>query len=473
MKPGRIVALVFGVIIVLVAFGLVVGGGALTWAYGTQRDADGFITSPDYDLVTSRFALASGDIDIASNAADWWPDDLLDVRFTAGRADGEGVFLGIGPSAEVAAYLDGVAYDEVTHLGRRTDVDYRAYDGGAPAGPPQDLGFWVASASGPGTQTVTWDVVSGEWTVVVMNSTASAGVAVSFEAGARVGLLLPIALGLLFGGLLIGALAALLIVWAVQGERPAAAEPAAAEPTVPEVAAVPVAEGAYPAALSGVRDPNLSRAMWLVKWFLAIPHLFCLAFLWVAFGILTVVAFFAILFVGRYPKGIFDFNVGVLRWHWRVTFYAFNPAGTDRYPPFSLEDADYPARLQIAYPERLSRGLVLVKWWLLAIPHYIIVGLLTSGVLWWAGDFGGDSTLRFGGGLMSILTLIALVVLLFSGRYPKGLFDLLMGLNRWVIRVAAYAGLMRDEYPPFRLDMGPDDPAGLRSTASTSTDIIR
>ena len=224
-------------------------------------------------------------------------------------------------------------------------------------------------------------------------------------------------------------------------------------------------EGAYPAAISGRMDPNLSRGMWLIKWFLAIPHYFCLAFLWAAFAILTVLAFFAILFTGRYPRGMFDFNVGVLRWNWRVAFYAFNPAGTDRYPPFSLADADYPARLEIAYPERLSRGLVLVKWWLLAIPHYIIVGILTSGVLWWAADFGGKDAARFGGGLMSILVFIALVVLLFTGRYPRGLWDLVMGLNRWVIRVAAYAGLMRDEYPPFRLDMGDDDPTGLTSGA--------
>ncbi|MFH1331105.1 MAG: DUF4389 domain-containing protein [Actinomycetota bacterium] len=467
MKPGRVVALVFGVLIALLAFGLVAGGGALTWAHATQRDADGFITSPTYRLESSRYALASGAMDIASNATDWFPEDLLDVRFTAERADSEGVFVGIGPFADVAAYLDGVAYDEVTHLGRRTDIDYLAHDGGAPSGAPADQGFWVASASGPGAQTVTWDVASGEWTVVVMNATADPGVTVVFEAGARSSLLLPVGLGLLIGGLVIGALAALLIVWAVR--KPAAA---AALEEAPVPAAV-AREGAYPAAISGRMDPNLSRGMWLIKWFLAIPHFFCLAFLWAAFAILTVLAFFAILFTGRYPRGMFDFNVGVLRWNWRVAFYAFNPAGTDRYPPFSLADADYPARLEIAYPERLSRGLVLVKWWLLAIPHYIIVGILTSGVLWWAGDFGGKDAARFGGGLMSILVFIALVVLLFAGRYPRGLWDLVMGLNRWVIRVAAYAGLMRDEYPPFRLDMGDDDPTGLTSGAAGPPDLIR
>ncbi len=232
-------------------------------------------------------------------------------------------------------------------------------------------------------------------------------------------------------------------------------EPSPACEGVPGMAA----EGAYPVRVDASLDAPLSRWLWLVKWLLLIPHYIVLGFLWIAFVVLSVVAFFAILFSGRYPRGIFEFNVGVLRWTWRVQYYAIGAFGTDRYPPFTLaDDPSYPARLEVDYPGHLSRGLVLVKWWLLALPHYIIVGLFTGGGLWVAWRAGNEPSTNWPG-LIAILTVIAAVVLLFTGRYPQQLFDFVLGLNRWVLRVAAYAGLMTDAYPPFRLDRGGPDPA--------------
>ncbi|MFI9152586.1 DUF4389 domain-containing protein [Streptomyces sp. NPDC053367] len=209
---------------------------------------------------------------------------------------------------------------------------------------------------------------------------------------------------------------------------------------------------AHPARLTAALDPHLSRWLWLVKWLLALPHYVALAFLWVAFVLVSVVAFFTVLFTGRYPRALFDFNAGVLRWSWRVAYYAYGALGTDRYPPFTLADVpDYPAHWDVAYPEELSRGLVLVKWWLLALPHYLVLGFLLGGV----------RVVWVSGGLIGLLALFAGVALAFTGRYPRGIFDLIIGLNRWVLRVAAYAALLTDVYPPFRLDMGGDEPKAL------------
>ena len=195
----------------------------------------------------------------------------------------------------------------------------------------------------------------------------------------------------------------------------------------------------YPVSVTGELTEPPERGWWLIKWLLAIPHYIILAFLWIAFLVVTIIAFFAILFTAKYPKRLFDFNVGVLRWTWRVGFYSYQALGTDKYPPFTLKAVDYPADLEVPYPEKLSRGLVLVKWWLLAFPQYIVVSLFQGR---WGVGYGG---------LVFILAIFAGVALLFTGKYPKDIFNFVVGMNRWSYRVYAYAALMTDQYPPFRL----------------------
>ncbi|MBV8079726.1 MAG: DUF4389 domain-containing protein [Actinobacteria bacterium] len=209
--------------------------------------------------------------------------------------------------------------------------------------------------------------------------------------------------------------------------------------------------GDTPVRLDGDLEPQLSRWLWLVKWILLIPHFVCLFFLWICFVVATIAAFVVILFTGRYPRGLFGFNLGVVRWTWRVAFYSYSALGTDRYPPFTMQVVpDYPARVDIAYPEHQRRGLPLIGWWLLGIPQYAIASLLTGGSVWWIG--------KFAGGIVAVLVFVAAVLLLFRERYPRDVFDVIMGANRWVMRVGAFACFMTPDYPPFRFDPGPHEP---------------
>jgi hypothetical protein len=225
--------------------------------------------------------------------------------------------------------------------------------------------------------------------------------------------------------------------------------------------AAPVVEGAYPVVLSAALDEPLSRWLWLVKWLLVIPHAIVLFFLWIAFAILTVVVWIAVIATGRYPRGIFDFNLGVLRWTWRVSYYGYSGLGTDKYPPFSLDaEPGYPAVLDIAYPGEQSRGRALVRW-VLAIPQLLIIGVFCGGGAYLVEQTNGWHFTSPWSGLIGLLVLVAAFAVLFTGRYPRGLYDLVVGLNRWVFRVVAYAALMTEEYPPFRLDSGGAEPPAV------------
>lgn len=248
----------------------------------------------------------------------------------------------------------------------------------------------------------------------------------------------PVLVGL---ALLVGGIALIIVGAAGLGRRMLPSSP------------LGISGGAYPARLEGQLDPRLSRWMWLVKWFLAIPHYIVLAFLGIAFVVVTVAAGVVILFTGRYPASLFQFAVGVMRWNWRVAFYANGVLGTDHYPPFTLAHADYPATFDVDYPEKLSQWRVLVKSWLLALPHLIIVGVLT-GSIWRSSTEGGTNGIS----LLGLLVFITAVILLFTGVYRLGLFNLIMGINRWIYRTITYTALMSDNYPPFRLDQGPLEP---------------
>jgi Domain of unknown function (DUF4389) len=197
-------------------------------------------------------------------------------------------------------------------------------------------------------------------------------------------------------------------------------------------AASPVASAAadYPVRFDVEYPERLSRWMIFVKWLLAIPHFIIVYILQLVAGVLVFIAFFAILFTKKWPRGMFDFMVQIQRWTENAAVYGLLLM-RDEYPPFSGDAGEYPLRLEIDYDENLSRWMIFVKW-LLILPHVIILAFLLIAVY--------------------VVVFIAWFAILFTGRYPRGMFDFVVGTTRWLLRVQAYGHwLMTDRYPPFSL----------------------
>lgn len=465
MRTGRIIGLVVGCLLIIPSLGLLIGGAALGIAATLGRDDEGYFTVTVDEVTTPTAAVTSGSADFMIEPGDPdWAIDRLDadvrLRATPLSAD-QNVFVGIAETRFVDDYLAATEHDEITEMDDGRPV-YDRIPGDPAVEPPIDQDFWVAASWGTTTQEITWEATSGRWTAVLMNADGSTGVAADVQVGAKAGVIVPLAIVLGIAGLVLTAIAVALISFGAHRPRADRTLPPPSRDGRVDAAGASidtefdeVAPDPHPVSLGATIDPTLSRWLWLVKWLLALPHFVVLAVLWLAFLVTTFVAGIAILISGKYPRGIFEFNVGVLRWTWRVSHYATSGGlGTDRYPPFALgaRDGDA-ATLDIEYPERLSRGLVLVKWWLLAIPHYLVLAILFGAFRW-----GTDGEPNGGGGLVTLLSIVAGVILLVTGSLSRPLFGLIVGCNRWLYRVIAYAALMTDRYPPFRLDQGGTEP---------------
>jgi hypothetical protein len=189
----------------------------------------------------------------------------------------------------------------------------------------------------------------------------------------------------------------------------------------------PAAE--YPIRFDVEYPERLSRWKIFVKWLLAIPHLIIIYLLSIVLNVMILIAFFAILFTKKWPRGMFDFAVQIQRWTLNVYAYVF--LLRDEYPPFSGDAGEYPLTYEVEYREDLSRWMIFVKW-LLAIPHFIVLSVLVIAA--------------------AVVGLIAFLAILFTGRYPRGMFDFFVGTLRWYQRVYGYAFLLfTDRYPPFSL----------------------
>jgi hypothetical protein len=185
----------------------------------------------------------------------------------------------------------------------------------------------------------------------------------------------------------------------------------------------------YPVTYDIEYPGELSRWLIFVKWLLAIPHYVVVYLLGILSNVCTIIAFFSILFTKRYPRGLFDFVVGVNRWSANLGAYTF--LMRDEYPPFSMDAGTYPVNYDVEYPEELSRWLIFVKW-LLVIPHILVLFLLYIVVL--------------------VIYFIAFFAILLTKKFPESMFGFVVGTLRWQSRVNAYVFLLRDEYPPFSMD---------------------
>ena len=185
----------------------------------------------------------------------------------------------------------------------------------------------------------------------------------------------------------------------------------------------------YPVTFDVQYPEELSRWLIFVKWLLAIPHFVVVYLLAIASALVTFMAFFAILFTKRYPRGLFDFVVGVNRWTANVTAYIF--LMRDDYPPFSMDAGTYAVTYDVTYPEELSRWLIFVKW-LLVLPNALVALLLLL--------------------VAELVTFVAWFAILFTTKYPESLFKFVVGALRWQHRANAYANLMTDQYPPFSME---------------------
>jgi len=227
MSAGRVVLIVLGGIGVLFGLAVLAAGGFLLWADRTQRE-DGYLTTPTERFATPTYALTRTRLSVDTQGPGWVLNDnwFGKVRIRGESHGSKTLFIGIGPQAEVAKYLATVAHADVQDIDFDPfDATYLSITGGAPEGPPTEQHFWAASASGVGTQTLTWKVRDGDWSVVLMNADGSRGVAADIDLGAKLSFLLWVAIGLLIGGALVTGGSTALIVLAARTPRRSPAPP--------------------------------------------------------------------------------------------------------------------------------------------------------------------------------------------------------------------------------------------------------
>jgi Domain of unknown function (DUF4389) len=435
MKAGKIILLVFGVIVLLAGVGLLMAGGTLVWADKTLKDDDGFITTDTVHLEKSSYAIIThpADIDLEGRWP-WGRSDLATIKVEASNnTQNKQIFIGIADSSDIEDYLSGIEYDEITEFRIHPfRLDYRNNPGSSVPAEPVSQTFWKVSAYGAGIQTLEWEMEKGSWVLVLMNTDGSAGIDLSGSIGIKATWIFGLGIGLLIGGIIALIAGIFMTYFAVHRSLPVI------ETNMLETSNI------YPVSLSvDYPDKALNRLSTFFRVILLVPIAIILSLvsatawgrgygcshLFASGGLLFLPIVLMLLFRQKYPRWWFEWNVALTKFSARV--FAYFALLRDEYPSTDEEQA---VHIDIVYPDAkkdLSRWLPLVKWFL-AIPHYIILFFLGIAAF--------------------VCIILAWFAILFTGHYPRSLFDFVVSLYRWSLRVAAYAFLLTtDRYPPFRL----------------------
>jgi len=455
MSAGKVALLVFGIIFLLVAVGLMFAGGTLIWVDQALKDDEGFITTDDIDLepgtpgtqVTHAIITRPADIDLEEKWV-WGVIDLATIKVEVkNNNSSKQVFIGIAKESDVEDYLNSVSYNEITEFRIHPYRVYYEYHAGSsePEEAPTDQEFWEVSSSGAGTRSLEWELESGTWVLVLMNADGSAGIDLSGSIGIKVPWIIWLGIGLLIGGIVVLIIGVLMVYFAARRPMVSGGTKGTVS-SISDDSGTVIAEksNGYPASLDiDYPDRALNRlsTFFRIIWIIPIAIILGLvtsplwsesdgcSYQYAAGGILFLPIILMLLFRQKYPRWWFDWNVALTKFAARV--YAYLALLRDEYPS---TDEDQAVHIEIAYPDAkqdLNRWLPLVKWFL-AIPHYFVLFFLSIAAL--------------------VYVVIAWFAILFTGRYPRGLFDFVAGLFRWYLRVAVYAFLLTtDRYPPFSL----------------------
>lgn len=212
---GRVLALIFGGFILLVAFGLVAGGSVLIWSQNAMTDSQGFMVARPGTFSVGSYAIVQSNINI--NMGNEWmmsprTQDIVTLKLEGASNNGKAIFIGVGRQSDVQNYLNGVNIDKLIQYSWRYDPwnngggtpTYQTISGGVPSSPPTSQSFWIEQASGTGTQMMTWTPTSGDYWILVMNADGSKVVDLDMQLGVRVTVLNWVGWGLVIGGIIAG-----------------------------------------------------------------------------------------------------------------------------------------------------------------------------------------------------------------------------------------------------------------------------